>query len=130
MQVLQEQKYAEWVVQINEWKQSGLTQRKWCESKGIKFSTFRHRILKINKEMKKSSESEQPSAQNEVKTVITSSQPNLPEPVFAKVDLMKNDFLSIRTGINIRVKDMEINIFPDANNEHLNQILETLQYVK
>ena len=56
-----------WIKDLTRWKESGLTQQKWCADNGISYSAFRYRKMKAEKYMKTHTEDLEKA--NEEKTV-------------------------------------------------------------
>jgi hypothetical protein len=70
-----EEKRTKWASRIEDYRSSGLTAAKWCESKGYKLSRLRYWINKFNKE-KKNNESASRWVSVEVsKPVVSEASP-------------------------------------------------------
>lgn len=49
-EIKQELRYQEWSENIKECQNSGMTVKKWCESSGIKISTYYNRLRAVREE--------------------------------------------------------------------------------
>ncbi len=120
-------KLQQWAGDMAEQRSSGLTQRKWCNMRGISIKTFEYRCRRVRHAM------EDELKQREINTGISSALKspevsNNTEPFFAKVEL-RNEH-NTQSGINIRSGDIFVNITPDAPDSHVRMILEVIKSVK
>ena len=51
MDINEEMKLRQWVQDMADQKASGLSQRKWCEMKGLRKNTFEYRCRRVRKDL-------------------------------------------------------------------------------
>ena len=119
MNISKEMRLRQWAQDMAEQQASGLTQKQWCDMKGIGSTTFEYRCRKVKAAL------EEKLQDNRTALVPAEGQP-VPdaEPVFAKVTLQA-PAVSV-TGVNIKLAHAEISIAPDTPSEHVRMVLEVL----
>ena len=112
----------QWAQDMAEQQASGLTQKQWCDMKGIGSTTFEYRCRKV----KAALEEKLQEKQNHATAIVPAEGQPVPdtEPVFAKVNLHAS--VPSSSGVNIRLPDAEISIAPDTPAEHIRMVLEVL----
>lgn len=122
MNINKEMRLHQWAQNMAEQQESGLTQKQWCEMKGISSTTFEYRCRKVKAAL---AEKLQENQNTGTAIVPAEGQPVPdPEPVFAKVNLQAP--VSSASGVNIRLTHTEISIAPDTPAEHVRMVLEVL----
>lgn len=119
MNISKEMRFHQWAQDMAEQQASGLTQKKWCDMKGIGSTTIEYCCRKVKADL------EQKLQDNGTAIVPAQGQP-VPdaEPIFAKVNLQAP--VSSASGVNIRLSNAEISIAPDTPAEHVRMVLEVL----
>ena len=127
MNINEEMKLNKWACDMAEQKSSGLSQKEWCGMKGIPINTFQYRCRQVRLAMEdrmKNDKTDNTSLVPAEKAISTSDT----EPFFAKVEL--NSGHNIPSGINIRSKDILVNIAPDTPDSHVRMVLEVITDAK
>ena len=114
MDINEKMKLHQWAIDMNDQKESGLSQKDWCAMRKLPISTFRFRCRKVKIALEKQLD-ENLSCAN-------------PEPVFAKVNLQTSKDVS--SGISIKLANAELTIAPDTPAEHVRMVLEALAYAQ
>ena len=122
MNINKEMRLRQWAQDMAEQQASGLTQKQWCDMKGIGATTFEYRCRKV----KAALEEKLQEKQNHATAIVPAEGQPVPdtEPVFAKVNLHAS--VPSSSGVNIRLPDAEISIAPDTPAEHIRMVLEVL----
>lgn len=97
--------YELWKSRIADYRNSGLTARKWCESKQIKYSTLQYWIRKFNKSN---------NAEND----------KLPE--FVPIPGMQDFFLNKSAPVIIRMGTISIEITENCHPDFLQHLFSVL----
>ncbi len=128
MNINEEMKPHKWAQDMADQKSSGLSQKEWCNVKGIPTNTFQYRCRQVRlamegklKDGKADNASLVPANHNEEAHVT-------PEPFFTKVELTSSH--NTPSGINIKFHDTLVNIAPDAPDSHVRTVLEVIADVK
>lgn len=122
MNINKEMRLRQWAQDMAEQQASGLTQKQWCDMKGIGSTTFEYRCRKVRAALAEKLQEDQNTG---TAIVPAKGQPvPEPEPVFAKVNLTPP--VSSSSGVNIRFANAEISIAPDTPAEHVRMVLEVL----
>lgn len=118
MNIKEQMKLQKWAFDMAEQKASGLTNGKWCQLK----STYEYHRKHVRDAMQEALECDK-------STDLVTARQNLPEPVFAKVELKQQEKnTNIDSGINIKLHHIMINIAPDSNIEHVRLVMELLTH--
>ena len=80
MNIKEQMKLQKWASDMAEQKSSGLTNAQWCRIKGIPLSTYEYHCKRVRDAMQEASEADE-------STNIVPVKEELPEPVFAKIEL-------------------------------------------
>ena len=122
MNISKEMRLRQWAQDMADQQASGLTQKQWCDMKGIGSTTFEYRCRRVKAALEEKLQERQ---DNGTAIVPAKGQPITDtEPVFAKVNLHAS--VPSSSGINIRLPDAEISIAPDTPAEHVRMVLEVL----
>ena len=112
--VATQMRHRTWMEDYARQQESGLTVKQWCKENGIIPKTFYYRLRVLREEA----------------CSIMDIEPNKPsvkrEPEFVRVGLSKAAGSS--SGIRIKLDSAEINISPDASNEHVRMVLEAIAH--
>lgn len=117
MDINEEMKLRQWAQDMADQKASGLSQRKWCEMKGLRKNTFEYRCRRVRMVMEKNLEKTQTGE-------IVPVTREINDPVFAKVNINAPEYKA--SGINIKLNNAAVNIAPDTPAEHVRIVLEAL----
>lgn len=128
MNINEEMKLNKWARDMAEQKSSGLSQKKWCNMKGIPTNTFQYRCRQVRIAMEDRMKNDKPDNTALVPTERAVSKSDDPEPLFAKVELKGGH--NVPSGINIKSKDILVNIAPDAPDSHVRMVLEVIANAK
>lgn len=122
MDIKKEVRLHQWAQDMAEQQASGLTQKQWCDMKGIGSTTFEYRCRKVRSALAEKLQENQ----NTGAAIVPAEGQPVPdaEPVFAKVNLQAP--VSSSSGVNIRLAHAEISIAPDTPAEHVRMVLEVL----
>ena len=107
-------RHKSWMEEYARQQESGLTVREWCAQSGITTKTFYYRLKVLREEACALMNTEG----------AASIQANTPD--FVKVELPSTSAGS--SGINIKLRKVEINISPDSNTEHVRMVLEAMTH--
>lgn len=124
MDIKEEMKLHKWACDMADQKASGLSQKKWCEVKGIGTTTFEYRCRRVRTAMEAKLQENDPENSAIIPADKSVKTPSEPAPFFAKVNLTSPTDAS--SGINIRFHDTMVNIAPDAPAEHVRMVLEVV----
>ena len=128
MNMKEEMKLHQWAQDMAEQKASGLSQKKWCKMKGICTTTFEYRCRRVRSAM----EEKLREVSKDNTAIIPADKPEErsanPKPFFAKVNL--TSACSTPSGINIKIRDILVNIAPDSPAEHVRMVLEVLTHAQ
>ena len=128
MNMKEEIKLRQWAQDMAEQKASGLSQKKWCKMKGIGTTTFEYRCRRVRTAM----EEKLQEASKDDASIIPAGKPEEQsadqKPFFAKVNL--TSACSTTSGINIKFRDILVNIAPDSPAEHVRMVLEVLTHAQ
>lgn len=115
-----------WASDLAEQKSSGMTRIEWCRINGINVNTFDHRCKQVRAALDSISGDELKASSP---VVSTRHQPSDEHPVeFAKVNLCTS--VNNNVCIKITIGNAAIDIFPDADENHIKTVLEALNYAK
>ena len=122
MNINKEMRLRQWAQDMAEQQASGLTQKRWCDMKGIGSTTFEYRCRKVKAALAEKLQENQ----NHATAIVPAEGQPVPdaEPIFAKVNLSAP--ASPSSGVNIRLAHAEISIAPDTPAEHVRMVLEVL----
>lgn len=110
MNISKEMRLHQWAQDMADQQASGLTQKQWCDMKGIGSTTFEYRCRRVKAAL---TEKLQEKQDNGTAIVLAEGQPVTDtEPVFAKVNLQAS--VPSSSGVNIRLSHAEISIAPDT----------------
>lgn len=112
--IAMQMRHRSWMEDYARQQESGLTVKAWCQKKGITQKTFYYR-LKVLRE-------EACSLMNVESNKPASKQ----EPEFVRVGIPNAAVTS--SGIGIKLDGAEINISPDASDEHVRMVLEAIAH--
>lgn len=128
MNMKEEIKLHKWAQDMAEKKASGPSQKKWCKMKGIGTTTFEYRCRRVRTAM----EEKLQEASKDNAAIIPAGKPEErsvdKKPFFAKVNL--TSAYRMLSGINIKIRDILVNIAPDSPAEHVRMVLEILPHVQ
>ena len=127
MDINEKMKLHQWAIDMNDQKESGLSQKDWCRMRNLPISTFRFRCRKVKIAMEKQLDENKGNA-NLVLAQKTDLSCANSEPVFAKVNLQTSKDVS--SGISIKLANAELTIAPDTPAEHIRMVLEALAYAQ
>ena len=127
MDINEKMKLHQWAIDMNEQKESGLSQKDWCAMRKLPISTFRFRCRKVTIALEKQLDENKGNADLVLAQKTDLSCAN-PEPVFAKVNLQTSKDVS--SGISIKLANAELTIAPDTPAEHVRMVLEALAYAQ
>jgi hypothetical protein len=99
-------------------KASGLSHKRWCETKGLGLSTYEYRCRRVRKALEKCINGKQAGE------IVFPVHKKLAEPVFAKVNIDTSH--SGATGMSIMINSASISIAPDTPEEHIRIVLEVI----
>lgn len=128
MNINEEMKLHKWAQDMAEQKSSGLSQKEWCNMKGIAINTFQYRCRQVRLAMEDRIKNDKPDNTALVPADHNIKMPTPAEPVFAKVELTNGH--NVPSGINIKFKDTLVNIAPDAPDSHVRMVLEVIADAK
>ena len=130
MNINEEMKLHKWAQDMAEQQSSGLSQVRWCKTKGIPTNTFQYRCRKVRLAMEEKIQESKPDNAAIIPANQTLKPADDPQskPFFAKVDLAPDSCTD--SGINIKFQDTLINIAPDAPCEHVKMVLEVLAHAQ
>ncbi len=106
---------AQWALDVQEWKDSGLTQRQWCAVKEIKLTTFRYRIRMLN------AEATRRKAESMTGTTFSAV------PMVLEQDVSKACPPEHADAIILEVADVKVQVTPGADLSQLKKILEVIK---
>jgi len=114
-----ELKIREWTAILAARESSGMKIDAWCETQGISRNAYFYwqRIIR---------DRAWPGQIVTAETAVTSTAEAAETPVFARIDLAPRDVVS--AGISIRVGEIEVNISPDSNDNHVRMLLEAITH--
>lgn len=119
MDMLREARLAEWATSIQDWKESGLTQKQWCEKNNIRLSTLRYRIGVLNREASKRL------------TVKETNSPALPSFACVSVNTEDADWKDDQDlcvgSLCLEVNHVKIHLGTHTNLIQLRQVLEVVK---
>ncbi len=127
---MKEMKLHEWAQDMAEQQSSGLSQKKWCETKGIPPTTFRYRCGKVRLAME-AKPREIKSGRTGISPVEKTAEPSVEtesKPFFAKVTLSPSH--SVPSGMTIQFHEMLVHVAPDAPESHVCRILEAFAHAQ
>lgn len=128
MEIKEQMKLHKWAQDMAEQKASGLSQKKWCEMKGIGTTTYEYRCRRVRNAM----EEQIHENSGESTALVSADEPAKPvgdsaqEPFFAKVNLTPTH--EVPSGISVNFRDTLINIAPDTPDDHVKLILEVITH--
>lgn len=128
MEIKEQMKLHKWAQDMAEQKASGLSQKKWCEMKGIGTTTYEYRCRRVRKAM----EERIHESSCESTALVSADKPAEPvgdsskEPFFAKINLTPAP--EVPSGISVNFRDTLINIAPDTPDNHVKLILEVIAH--
>lgn len=93
-----------WMKRIEEYRASGLSQKTWCEESGVKATSLRYWIMKLNK----------------TKSII---EPDDSPIEFASVSITKESF----PAIVLEIKDVKLSINNNYDEVFLLNLIKTLR---
>ena len=128
MNINEEIKLNKWACDMAEQKSSGLSQKEWCNMKGIPTNTFQYRCRQVRLAMENRMKNDKPDNTALVPADHNTETPASSEPAFAKVELTGGH--NFPSGINIKFKDSLVNIAPDAPDSHVRMVLEVITDAK
>lgn len=128
MNINEEMKLHKWARDMAEQKSSGLSQKEWCNMKGIPTNTFQYRCRQVRFAMEDRMKNDKPDNSALVSADHNIEMPDSAEPTFAKVELTGRH--NVPSGINIKFKDRLVNISPDAPDSHVRMVLEVITDAK
>ena len=112
-EVAQEMRFKEWAECYQDYKQSGMTIKVWCNVHGISESTFRYRNRRLRKALAE-----------KATLPVTSSAP----VAFAKLDppAVISGCGNQREGVHISLEGKTVDISPDIPPEYFRTLLEVI----
>lgn len=128
MNINEEMKLHKWAQDMADQKSSGLSQKEWCNMKGIPTNTFQYRCRQVRLAMEERIKKDKPRNTALVPADHRTETPVSAAPAFAKVELTSSR--NIPSGINIKFKDSLVNIAPDSPDSHVRMVLEVITDVK
>ena len=128
MNINEEMKLHKWAQDMAEQKSSGLSQKEWCNMKGIPTNTFQYRCRQVRLAMEDRMKNDKPDNTALVPADHNTETPASSEPAFAKVELTGSH--NVPSGINIKFQDSLVNIAPDAPDSHVRIVLEVIADAK
>lgn len=128
MNINEEIKLHKWAQDMAEQKSSGLSQKEWCSVKGIPTNTFQYRCRQVRLAMEDRMKNDKPDNTALVPADHTTKTPVPSEPAFAKVELTGGH--KVPSGIDIKFKDIIVNIAPDAPESHVRMVMKVIADVK
>lgn len=124
MNINEKMKLHKWAQDMAEQKSSGLSQKEWCNMKGIPTNTFQYRCRQVRLAMEEKLQEQASENTAIVPKEVPADAPATPKPFFAKVNLAPEPHAA--SGINIKFRDTLVNISPDAPEGHVRMVLEVL----
>ncbi len=114
----------QWALELQDWKESGLTQTQWCALSGVNIHTFKSHIKEVKKELIRIEKAGDIEASSELSVAVQK------QPVFAELQMPRaySDNLQNEISMRLDLPHARIDITKEACSEQIRTVLEVLKY--
>lgn len=110
-----------WKERIEEQRSSGLTQKQWCDEKGVSVSGLRYWIQRLKKEIQKPQQTVLENRENPVNFTGIIIGPDVSD------ESSGLNQSSMRGAIEIKIGDLSCSVFPEFSEHHLLRVIRVLR---